>query len=292
MQNKRGFRAGFKKLIKNKMATLALIFIIIIVALVLLAPVITNITGFDPDESIITDRLLPGFWDWENANGHILGTDHLGRDTLSRLLYGGRTTLIVAITSTSIGLFFGVTLGVLAGYYQRLDNLIMRIMDILFTFPGTLLAMLIVSMLGVSTFNAMLAISIWSIPSFARMVRSKVLSVKQEEYITAVKALGANDLRIIIAHTIPNILGTIIVIATMRLASSIMSIATLSFLGLGVPAPAPEWGGMIATAKDFMWDRPNLIIIPGLVVMFTVISFNLLGDKLSDLFDPTLKENI
>ena len=289
MQNKRGLKVGFKKLIKNKMATLALIFIIVIVTLVILAPILTE---YGPDESIITDRLLPGFWDWSNANGHILGTDHLGRDTLSRILYGGRTTLLVALTSTSIGLFFGVALGVIAGFYPKLDNIIMRFMDILFTFPGILLAMLIVAMLGVSTFNAMLAISIWSIPSFARMVRSKVLSVKQEEYITAIKALGANDFRIIIHHILPNILGTIIVIATMRLASSIMSIATLSFLGLGTPAPAPEWGGMISTAKDYMWDRPNLIIIPGLVVMFVVISFNLLGDKLSDLFDPTLKENI
>lgn len=289
MQNKRGFKAGFKKLLKNRMATLALIIITIIVTLVMLAPFIAK---YGPDESKIADRLLPGFWDWENANGHILGTDHLGRDTLSRLLYGGRTTLMVALTATTIGLFFGVTLGVVAGFYPKLDNIIMRFMDVLFTFPGILLAMLIVAMLGVSTFNAMLAISIWSIPSFARMVRSKVLSVKQEEYITANRALGANDFRIIIHHILPNILGTIIVIATMRLASSIMSIATLSFLGLGAPAPAPEWGGMISTAKDFMWDRPSLIIIPGIVVMLVVISFNLLGDKLSDLFDPTLKENI
>jgi len=289
MENKRGLKTAVKKLLKNKTATAAFIFIFIIFTLVLLAPVLTE---YGPEESIISDRLLPGFWDWENANGHILGTDHLGRDTLARMLYGGRTSLAVALVATSIGLFFGVSLGVIAGYFPKLDNIIMRFMDVLFTFPGILLAMLIVAMLGVSTFNAMLAISIWSIPSFARMVRSRVLSVKQEEYITAIRALGADNFRIIVHHILPNISGTIIVIATMRLASSIMSIATLSFLGLGVPAPAPEWGGMIATAKDFMWERPSLIIIPGIVVMFVVISFNLLGDKLSDLFDPTLKENI
>lgn len=288
MENQRSLKKGFKKLLRNPMATLALIVILVVVFLVLLAP---KITPFGPEDAVITERLLPGFWDIKAAKGHLLGTDHLGRDTLSRLLYGGRTTLLVALAATVIGLTVGVTLGLLAGYYPQLDNPIMRVMDILFTFPGILLAMLIVAMLGVSTFNAMLAISVWSIPSFARMVRSKVLSVKQEEYIVATRSLGAKDSRIILRHILPNIMGTIIVIATMRLASSIMSIATLSFLGLGTPPPAPEWGGMIATAKEFMWDRPSLIIIPGLVVMVLVISFNLLGDKLTDLFDPTLKEN-
>lgn len=288
MENQRSLKKGFKKLLRNPMATVALIVILVVVFLVLLAP---KITPFGPEDAVITERLLPGFWDQEAAKGHLLGTDHLGRDTLSRLLYGGRTTLLVALAATVIGLTVGVSLGLLAGYYPKLDNPIMRVMDILFTFPGILLAMLIVAMLGVSTFNAMLAISVWSIPSFARMVRSKVLSVKQEEYIIATRSLGAKDSRIILRHILPNIMGTIIVIATMRLASSIMSIATLSFLGLGTPPPAPEWGGMIATAKEFMWDRPSLIIIPGLVVMVLVISFNLLGDKLTDLFDPTLKEN-
>lgn len=288
MENQRSLKKGFKKLLLNPMATVALIVILVVVFLVLLAP---KITPFGPEDAVITERLLPGFWDQEAAKGHWLGTDHLGRDTLSRLLYGGRTTLLVALAATFIGLTVGVSLGLLAGYYPKLDNPIMRVMDILFTFPGILLAMLIVAMLGVSTFNAMLAISVWSIPSFARMVRSKVLSVKQEEYIIATRSLGAKDSRIILRHILPNIMGTIIVIATMRLASSIMSIATLSFLGLGTPPPAPEWGGMIATAKEFMWDRPSLIIIPGLVVMVLVISFNLLGDKLTDLFDPTLKEN-
>lgn len=288
MENQRGLSKGFKKLLRNPMATLALVIILGTVILVIFAP---KITSYGPEDAIILDRLLPGFWDKANSNGHLLGTDHLGRDTFSRLLYGGRTTLLVALAATLLGLTAGVTLGLLAGYYPKLDNPIMRVMDVLFTFPGILLAMLIVAMLGVSTLNAMVAISVWSVPSFARMVRSKVLSVKQEEFITATRSLGAHDGRIIVFHILPNILGTIIVIATMRLASSIMSIATLSFLGLGTPPPAPEWGGMIATAKEFMWDRPSLIIIPGLVVMVLVISFNLLGDKLTDLFDPTLKEN-
>lgn len=288
MENRRGMKAAFKKLIKNPTATLALILIIIVVLMVLMAPILSS---YGPEDQSIKERLLPGFWDQENSMGRLLGTDHLGRDTFARLLYGGRITLLVALVATALGLTAGVLLGLLAGYFPKLDNPIMRLMDVLFTFPGILLAMLIVAMLGVSTLNATIAISIWSIPSFARMVRSKVLSVKQEEFILATRTLGANDFRIILYHIIPNIMGTIIVIATMRLASSIMSIATLSFLGLGTPPPAPEWGGMIATAKEYMWDRPSLIIIPGIVVMILVISFNVLGDKLTDLFDPSLKEN-
>lgn len=288
MENRRGMKAAFKKLIKNPTATLALILIIIVVLMVLMAPILSS---YGPEDQSIKERLLPGFWDQENSMGRLLGTDHLGRDTFARLLYGGRITLLVALVATALGLTAGVLLGLLAGYFPKLDNPIMRLMDVLFTFPGILLAMLIVAMLGVSTLNATIAISIWSIPSFARMVRSKVLSVKQEEFILATRTLGANDFRIILFHIVPNIMGTIIVIATMRLASSIMSIATLSFLGLGTPPPAPEWGGMIATAKEYMWDRPSLIIIPGIVVMILVISFNVLGDKLTDLFDPSLKEN-
>lgn len=288
MENRRGIKAGFQKLLKNPSATLALILIIIVIIMVLFAPLLTS---YGPEDQFVKERLLPGFWDQENSMGRWLGSDHLGRDTFARILYGGRITLVVASVATLLGLTAGVSLGVLAGYFPRLDNPIMRVMDVLFTFPGILLAMLIVAMLGVSTLNATIAISIWSVPSFARMVRSKVLSIKQEEFIIATKALGANDFRIIIHHILPNIKGTIIVIATMRLASSIMSIATLSFLGLGTPPPAPEWGGMIASAKEYMWDRPSLIIIPGLVVMVLVISFNVLGDKLTDLFDPTLKEN-
>lgn len=289
MNNQHKMKTLLRRLFQNKIATFAFILLITIITLSALAPIIAP---FNPDEENIAARLLPGFWDYSKAQGHLLGTDNLGRDTFSRILYGTGLTLRVSLVATLIGLVFGVLFGLLAGYYPKLDNLIMRVMDVLFTFPGILLAMLIVAMLGVSTFNAMLAIAIWSIPGFARMIRSKVLSIKQEEYITAVRALGAKDSRIIFKHLLPNVFPTIIVIATMRLASSIMSIATLSFLGLGTPPPAAELGGMIALAKEYMYDSPALIIIPGLVVMMCVISFNLIGDKLSDLFDPNLKENM
>ena len=222
--------------------------------------------------------------------GHYLGTDEYGRDVFSRLLYGGRVSLMVGFFSTLMGLVVGVVCGLLAGYYKRLDNPIMRVMDLLFTFPGILLAMLIIAMLGVNTFNAMLAISFWSIPSFARMVRGKVLQVKEEDYIMATRSLGAKDSRIIFVHILKNCLPVIIVIATMRMATSIISISTLSYLGMGVTPPQPEWGGMIAAGKKFLWSAPSLIFVPGIAVMLTVICFNILGDKLRDILDPSLKD--
>ena len=221
---------------------------------------------------------------------HWLGTDELGRDIWARLLYGGRVSLMVGFTATVIGLFFGTILGLLAGYYKHLDNVIMRIMDVLFTFPSILLALLIVAMLGVSVKNATIAISIWSIPSFARMIRSRVLQIKQEEYITAIQSLGATDFWILSRHVLSNTLPTIIVIATMRIASAILSIATLSYLGVGVPVPQAEWGGMISSAKTQMFQAPYLIIIPGIAIIITVICFNILGDKLRDILDPNLKD--
>ena len=281
---------AFKKLFKNKLATLCFFLIIIELTLVIFAPLFTQ---YDPIAMNTAERLRPGFWAMSDPRylpGHWLGTDELGRDVWARLIYGGRISLTVGFVSTTIGLTFGTFFGLLAGYYKKLDNIIMRIMDIMFTFPGILLALLIVAMLGVNVVNATIAISIWSIPSFARMIRGRVLQIKEEEYITAIRSLGAKDSWILCRHVLVNALPTIIVIATMRIASSILSIATLSYIGLGVPQPTPEWGGMISTAKSVMYDAGYLIIIPGLAVVLTVICFNILGDKLRDILDPSLKD--
>ena len=290
MKRMNPFTVAFRKLFKNKLATIYFFLIIIELILVIFAPLFTK---YDPLEMDTALRLRPGFWAMgseEYLPGHWLGTDELGRDVWSRILYGGRISLAVGFTSTIIGLVFGTFFGLMAGYYKKLDNLIMRIMDIMFTFPGTLLALLIVAMLGVNVFNATMAISIWSIPSFARMIRGRVLQIKEEEYITAIRSLGAKDWWILTKHVLVNALPTIIVIATMRIASSILSIATLSYLGLGVPQPTPEGGGMISTAKGVMYDAGYLIVIPGIAVVITVICFNILGDKLRDILDPSLKD--
>lgn len=284
------FRSSVRKLLKNKLATVCFIIVVIELILVIGAPLFTS---FDPNEVSVMNRLRPGFWAESTGKvleGHWLGTDEMGRDVWSRLLYGGRVSLAVGFISMTIGITIGTVFGMLAGFYKRLDNIIMRLMDILFTFPGVLLALLIVAMLGVSTVNATIAISLWSVPSFARMIRGRVLQIKEEEYILAIRSLGAGDIWILSRHVLKNALPTIIVIATMRIAGSIMSIATLSYLGLGVPAPTAEWGGMISSAKTFMYDAPYLIIIPGIAVVITVVCFNILGDKLRDILDPGLKD--
>lgn len=290
MKRENPIRTAFQKLFANRMATVCFIILMVELVLIIGAPLFTK---FDPNASSVTERLRPGFWasgSPEYLPEHWLGTDELGRDIWSRLLYGGRVSLKVGFTATGIGLLFGVVLGMLAGFYPKLDNPISRLMDVLFTFPSILLALLIVAMLGVSVKNATIAISIWSIPSFARMIRSRVLQIKQEEYITAVRSLGATDRWILFRHVLVNCLPTIIVIATMRIAGAILSIATLSYLGVGVPVPQAEWGGMISSAKTQMFSAPYLIIIPGIAIIITVICFNILGDKLRDILDPSLKD--
>ena len=290
MKKENPVAAAFRKLLQNKLATICFVVMLVEIILVVFAPVFTQ---YDPNDMQPIYRLHPGFWAKNGGNyleGHWLGTDEVGRDIWSRLLYGGRISLRVGFISTFIGITVGTFFGMLAGYYKKLDNIIMRFMDILFSFPGVLLALLIIAMLGISTTNATIAISIWSVPSFARMIRGKVLQIKEEEYITAVRSLGASNFWILTRHVLINAAPTIVVIATMRIASSIMSIATLSYLGLGVPAPTAEWGGMISSAKSYMFDAPYLIIIPGIAVIITVICFNILGDKLRDILDPGLKD--
>lgn len=290
MKKENPVAAAFRKLLQNKLATLCFVVMLVEILLVVFAPVFTQ---YDPNDMQPIYRLHPGFWAKNGGNyleGHWLGTDEVGLRHLGRRCTAARISLRVGFISTFIGITIGTFFGMLAGYYKKLDNLIMRFMDILFSFPGVLLALLIIAMLGISTTNATIAISIWSVPSFARMIRGKVLQIKEEEYITAVRSLGASNFWILTRHVLINAAPTIVVIATMRIASSIMSIATLSYLGLGVPAPTAEWGGMISSAKSYMFDAPYLIILPGIAVIITVICFNILGDKLRDILDPGLKD--
>jgi peptide/nickel transport system permease protein len=269
-----------KRLFKNKLAVLGLIVIVLQIGMAIFAPLITS---YDPVKQNLDASELPVF-----SEGHWLGTDNYGRDVWSRIVYGARISLVVGIVAVTLGLIGGIILGLLGGYYKKLDGVIMRIVDLLFSFPGILLAMLIIAILGTSLINVAIAISIWSIPTCARIVRGSVLSIKEKEYIMAMKSLGASDFRIMVKHILPNAFAPIIVFATMRMATAILSTASLSYLGLGAQPPTPEWGAMISQGQAFMWSSPHLTVVPGIAIMLTVFAFNVVGDGLRDAIDPNM----
>ena len=269
-----------KRLLKNKLAVVGMIIILLQIGMAIFASVIST---HNPIAQDLINSELPVF-----SEGHWLGTDNYGRDVWSRIVYGARISLLVGIAAVSLGLIGGVTLGLLGGYYKKMDGIIMRIVDLLFSFPGILLAMLIIAVLGTSLVNVAIAISIWSIPTCARIVRGSVLAIKQKEYIMAMKSLGASDFRIMIRHILPNAFAPIIVFATMRMGTAILSTASLSYLGLGAQPPTPEWGAMIAQGQDYMWTSPHLTIVPGIAIMLTVFAFNVVGDGLRDALDPNM----
>jgi peptide/nickel transport system permease protein len=275
------YKVTIKRLLKNKLAVFGLVIIFLQIIMAVFAPVIAM---HDPLKQNLSLSELP-----VGSTGHWLGTDNFGRDLWARIVFGSRVSLLVGITSVALGLIGGILLGLAAGYYKKLDGLIMRIVDLLFAFPGILLAMLIIAVLGTSLVNVAIAISIWSIPSCARIVRGAVLSVKQQEFIVALRSMGASNTRIIFKHILPNCLAPIIVFATMHMATAILSTAALSYLGLGAQPPTPEWGAMISQGQDFMWSSPHMTIVPGIVIMLTVFGFNVLGDGLRDALDPNMK---
>ena len=221
---------------------------------------------------------------------HLLGMDEFGRDILMRLLWGARYSLFMSLLSIGLALVAGGALGAIAGYFGGvIDNVIMRVMDILLAMPPMLLALTVVAALGTSTFNVVLAVGVSFIPSFARVLRSSVLQVKQNEYIEAAKAIGANDFRIITKFVVPNSLSPIIVQGTLGVASAILTIASLSFVGLGVQAPTPEWGAMLSNARSYMREAWHITVFPGIAIMLAILSLNLMGDGLRDALDPKLK---
>ena len=272
-----------KSLMKNKLSLIGIIIITLIVLVAIFSPIITSYGPYE--QNLERTKLGVG------SEGHFLGTDNYGRDMWSRIAHGAIISLLVGLSSVGIGLFGGIILGLLAGYYRKLDSIIMRFVDLLFAFPGILLAMLIIAMLGTSLVNVVIAISIWSIPGCARIVRGSVLSIKNQEYIQAMKTVGASDLRILLKHVLPNCTAPLIVYGTMRMATAILSTSALSYLGLGAQPPTAEWGAMIAAGQDFMWDAPHISIIPGIAIMLTVFAFNVVGDGLRDALDPNMDVN-
>lgn len=266
---------------KNKIAMAGLIMIIFFILIALLAPVIAP---YDYKAQELADRLKPP------SSEHWFGTDDLGRDLFTRVLYGARISLWVGTFSVVGSIILGTLLGILAGFYGRwVDMIISRIFDILLAFPSILLAIAIVAILGPSLQNALLAIAIVNIPTYGRLVRAKVLGLKNEEYITAARSIGMKDSGILLRHILPNSLTPIIVQGTLGIATAIIEAAALGFLGLGAQPPAPEWGKMLSDSRQFIATAPWTVVFPGVSIMLTVLAFNLMGDGLRDALDPRMK---
>jgi peptide/nickel transport system permease protein len=242
------------------------------------------LSPFDPFAQSIRQRLRPP------GDPYWLGTDGYGRDILSRIIWGSRISLTVGVVAVAIGATLGILVGLVAGFFGgAVDNLLMRIIDILLVLPTILLSLVIVAMLGAGVFNLMIAVGIANAPRFARVIRAEVLAVKQMVFVNAASALGASSIRLMARHILPNILASILVLSTLRIAQAITTEASLSFLGLGVPPPTPTWGSMIADGRIYLRTSPWVAIIPGIMIMLIVMAFNLFGDGLRDLLDPKLR---
>lgn len=270
------------RLRKNKAALFGMFILLLLVICAVFAKWLAPY-GYDDQE--LSRRFLPPL-----TKGFLLGTDNFGRDILSRLIYGSRYSLLVGTISVTISALVGSVVGAVAGFYGRaVDNIFMRIIDIIMAIPSTLLAIAIAAALGAGLTNVMIAVGIGSVPGYARIVRASVLTVKEQEFIEAAKMSGAGDAHIIWKHILPNCLAPIIVQATLGVAGAILSAAALSFLGLGIQPPAPEWGAMLSSARQYIRGYWYVVTFPGLAIMVTIFALNLFGDGLRDALDPRLK---
>ncbi len=268
---------------KNKGGVIGLctlcVFVIIAIASSFIWDYDTDIAGMN-----VEDRLL------KPCLEHLFGTDHMGRDVMARVFYGTRYSLLIGFGSTLISTFFGVFFGAIAGYYGgKVENVIMRIVELLLMIPNMLLTIVIVSAFGINLGNLILAQGIATIPHFTRNARASIMTVRDNEYIEAARAMGVSDFKIILKHVIPNALSPILVQVTTRIGGCIVGAAGFSFLGLGVPIPTPEWGAMLSDARNHMRAFPHLVIFPGLAILILVLAINQIGDGLRDALDPKLK---
>lgn len=281
IKNESYFTSVWNEFRKNKAAVVGMVILFIIIFVAVFAD---KLAPYDPYIQVYSEALQ------HPSTTHLFGTDEFGRDIFSRVLYGARVSLLVGVVSVAIACVFGSILGASAGYYGGgYDATVMRCMDILLAIPSLLLNLSIVSALGKSVFNMMLAVGISNIPRYCRIMRASVLQIKNAEYVDAARTTGASNARIILRHIIPNCLAPIIVQATLSVGSAIIACAGLSFLGVGIPAPTPEWGAMLSNGKDFLRHNTYITIFPGLAIMLTVLSLNLMGDGLRDAFDPKLR---
>lgn len=272
------------RLRRNRSAMAGLFVIILICLMAIFADVLADYETQAITQNIAEKLQTP-------SAAHWFGTDEFGRDIFARCVHGSRVSLMMGLLSTVLSFSLGLLLGAIAGYYGgAVDSVIMRVMDMLMCIPSILLALVIVAALGTSIPNLLLAITIGNAPSFARMIRASIITVANQEYIDAARICGTKNRRIILRHIIPNTMGPIIVQATMSVAGCITATAGLSFVGMGIQAPRPEWGAMLSSGREFMRYYPHVVIIPGLFIVITALAINLFGDGLRDAMDPRLKD--
>ena len=283
-----GFQDFWYSFRQNKGALVGLAIIAVFILIAIFAP---WLAPHDPTKIFEGKYLVPPFWQSDSTAKFFLGTDDLGRDLLSRLIYGARISVGVGFLVTVFSLIAGTLIGLLAGYRGgRTDTVIMRVMDILMALPSILLAIVVVAILGTGLFNAVVAVSIIKIPSFVRLVRASVIVEKQKDYVVASGTFGASGFRQAFINIFPNILAPLIVQSTLAFSDGILDIAALGFLGLGAQPPLPEWGTMLVSAKNFFQSAPYIVTLPGVCILIVVLGFNLLGDGLRDALDPRLKK--
>lgn len=269
------------RLIRNRLAVVGIILLLLLLVCAVFADLIAPYTYAEQD--LMATLQGP-------SSSHLFGTDNFGRDIFSRVIYGSRVSLFVGFIAVGISLFGGGFLGALAGYYgKRVDNIIMRLMDVVLSIPPILLAIAIVASLGSGLMNLMIATGISGLPGYARLVRASILSIKDQEYVEAARAVGTRNSEIIFRHILPNCMAPILVQTTFGVATSILTVAGLSFIGLGLQPPTPEWGAMLSTGRDYLRQYPHICIFPGLAIAMTIFSLNVLGDGLRDALDPKLR---
>jgi ABC-type dipeptide/oligopeptide/nickel transport system permease subunit len=257
--------------------------LVVLGAFVLLAVVAPLATAYDPEQTRLDEALR------EPSAQHLLGTDQQGRDVLARLAYGGRFSLWIGFAAVGIGLLIGVPLGAVSGFYAGwVDLVIQRVIDVLLSFPGFLLALTLVAVLGVGLENVVVAVGLGVVPAFVRLVRASTLAIRHQPYVDAARSYGASGPLIIWRHVLPNALSPVVVQATLGLGSTLLTAAGLGFLGLGVQAPTPEWGSMLGEGRQYLFNSPYLATLPGIAIFLTVLGFNLAGDGLRDALDPSV----
>ena len=275
--------SAWKKLRRNKSAMLGLVLIVFVLLVSIFGPFLMSRDPAAMDFLQINAK--PG------TNGFLLGSDSLGRDVLTRLVYGGRISLLVAVGGMAVGAVIGIQIGLVSGYSGGgVDAVLMRIMDGMSAFPFVLLALMLMTVLGAGMGNVILAIGIASVPGYARMTRGQVLMVKNEDYIKAVKALGASHSRVLFSHLLPNVVSSLIVYATLNVAGAILTEASLSFLGMGITPPQVSWGSILKDGQECLQSAGHVAIFSGLAILITVLGFNLLGDGIRDVLDPKMKK--